>query len=102
MTTRLVSSPEISVLNNSGRNPAVIATGVELAGALAELARYVLKRDFRHIDPQRARVILLEASPRILAHFPPDPGSRFIRRSRKENPLLPDWRIACGIGLTLT
>src|SRR5437667_6411917 len=38
-------------------------TGVELAGALAELAKYVLRRDFRHIDPGRARVILLEASP---------------------------------------
>jgi len=47
-------------------------TGVELAGAFAELARYVLRRDFRRIDPRRARVILLEASPVVLAHFPPD------------------------------
>jgi len=47
-------------------------TGVELAGAFAELARHVLRRDFRHIDPGRARVLLLEAAPRILAHFPPD------------------------------
>jgi len=47
-------------------------TGVELAGALAELAKYVLRRDFRHIDPGHARVILLEASPAVLAHFPPD------------------------------
>src|ERR1043166_2673587 len=47
-------------------------TGVELAGAFAELARHVLPRDFRHIDPGRARVLLLEAAPRILAHFPPD------------------------------
>jgi NADH dehydrogenase len=47
-------------------------TGVELAGAFAELARYVLKSDFKHIDPQRARVILLEGSPTIMGHFPPE------------------------------
>jgi NADH:ubiquinone reductase (H+-translocating) len=47
-------------------------TGVELAGAFAELARKVLKRDFRRIDPAHARIILLEAAPAILAHFPPD------------------------------
>jgi NADH:ubiquinone reductase (H+-translocating) len=47
-------------------------TGVELAGACAELARYVLKRDFDHIDPTRARVILIEGSPIILSHMPVD------------------------------
>jgi NADH:quinone reductase (non-electrogenic) len=47
-------------------------TGVELAGAFAELARTVLKRDFRHIDPTHARIILIEGSPRVLAHLPPD------------------------------
>ncbi|HWD19886.1 MAG TPA: NAD(P)/FAD-dependent oxidoreductase [Verrucomicrobiae bacterium] len=47
-------------------------TGVELAGAFAELARFVLKRDFRHIDPRKARVILIEAAPRVLAHMPED------------------------------
>jgi len=46
------------------------ATGVEMAGALAELRRFTLKSDFRRIDPQRARIILAEASPRILANFP--------------------------------
>jgi len=45
-------------------------TGVEMAGALAALRRYTLKSDFRRIDPQQARVILAEASPRILATFP--------------------------------
>ena len=45
-------------------------TGVELAGALAELRRYTLKSDFRRIDPLRARIILAEALPRILANFP--------------------------------
>jgi NADH:ubiquinone reductase (H+-translocating) len=47
------------------------ATGVELAGAFAELARHVLKRDFRRIDPRQARVILLEAGPRVLPQFSP-------------------------------
>jgi NADH:ubiquinone reductase (H+-translocating) len=47
-------------------------TGVELAGALAELARNVLRRDFRNIDPSRARIILIEGSPRVLSHLPPE------------------------------
>lgn len=45
-------------------------TGVEMAGAVAELARDALKRDFRRIDPRFARVLLLEAGPRILPTFP--------------------------------
>jgi NADH dehydrogenase len=47
-------------------------TGVELAGAFAELSRTVLARDFRRIDPTQARIILIEASPAILNHLPPD------------------------------
>jgi NADH dehydrogenase len=47
-------------------------TGVELAGAFAELARIVLRRDFRNVDPGKARVILIEASPVVLSHMPPD------------------------------
>jgi NADH dehydrogenase len=47
-------------------------TGLELAGSFAELARTVLKRDFRRIDPSQARIILIEAAPVVLAHFPPD------------------------------
>ena len=46
-------------------------TGVELAGAFAELVRRVLRKDFRRIDPAQARVILIEAGPRVLAHLPP-------------------------------
>ena len=46
-------------------------TGVELAGACAELARHVLKSDFRRIDPTQARIVLIEAGPRVLAHLPP-------------------------------
>jgi NADH dehydrogenase len=44
-------------------------TGVELAGAIAELARAALARDFRHIDPKTARILLVEAGPRILGGF---------------------------------
>ncbi|HLI13501.1 MAG TPA: NAD(P)/FAD-dependent oxidoreductase [Alphaproteobacteria bacterium] len=47
------------------------ATGVELAGAIAELARKALRRDFRHIDPSQARIILVEGLDRVLASFPP-------------------------------
>ena len=47
-------------------------TGVELAGAFAELARTVLKRNFRRIDPASARIILIEASPVVLSHLPTD------------------------------
>ncbi|MCW5633979.1 MAG: NAD(P)/FAD-dependent oxidoreductase [Rubrivivax sp.] len=46
-------------------------TGVELAGTMAEIAHHTLKREFRHIDPSRARVRLLEAGPAVLATFPP-------------------------------
>ena len=45
-------------------------TGVELAGAIVELARVALARDFRRIDPRSARVVLVEAGPRVLATFP--------------------------------
>jgi NADH dehydrogenase len=45
-------------------------TGVEMAGAIAEIARLTLTRDFRHIDTRDARVILIEAGARLLATFP--------------------------------
>ena len=47
-------------------------TGVELAGAMAEIARNVLPAEFRAIDTHTARVLLLEGSPRILGAFPPE------------------------------
>jgi NADH:ubiquinone reductase (H+-translocating) len=47
-------------------------TGVELAGAISELARKVLAADFRNIDPHAARVILIESNPRVLSTFPED------------------------------
>jgi NADH:ubiquinone reductase (H+-translocating) len=44
-------------------------TGAELAGTLAEIARHTLARDFRHIDPRTARILLIEAGPRVLSTF---------------------------------
>jgi NADH dehydrogenase len=47
-------------------------TGVEMAGAIAEIARQTLRFDFRNIDPRAARILLIEAGPRILPAFPED------------------------------
>jgi NADH dehydrogenase len=47
-------------------------TGVEMAGAIAEISRETLARDFRHIDPSTARVILVEGEKRVLSSFPED------------------------------
>jgi NADH dehydrogenase len=47
-------------------------TGVEMAGAIAEISRYTLAKDFRHIDPASARVILVEGDQRVLSSFPED------------------------------
>ena len=48
------------------------ATGLELAGALAEIAHHTLKHDFRRIRPQEARIILMEGGPRVLLPYPED------------------------------
>lgn len=47
-------------------------TGVELAGALAEIARHTLRYDFRHIDPGDAQILLIEAGEHVLSHYPPE------------------------------
>ncbi len=57
-------------------------TGVEMAGSVAELARHTLARDFRRIDPRSARVVLVEAGPRVLGTFP-EPLSDFALRALK-------------------
>ena len=54
-------------------------TGVELAGAIAELARSTLARDYRHIDPKSTRVVVCEAGPRLLPSFP-EPLSTYAKR----------------------
>ncbi|HLY40435.1 MAG TPA: NAD(P)/FAD-dependent oxidoreductase [Terracidiphilus sp.] len=47
-------------------------TGVELAGAIRDISQVLMQSDFRHIDPGKARVLLLDAGPRVLAAYPPD------------------------------
>ena len=47
-------------------------TGVELAGAISDISKIYMRHDFRHIDPRKARVMLLDNGPRILASYPPD------------------------------
>ena len=47
-------------------------TGVELAGAISDIAKLYMAKDFRHIDPSMAQVLILEGSPNILAAYPPD------------------------------
>jgi NADH dehydrogenase len=54
-------------------------TGVELAGAIGEMSRYTLARDFRSIDPRQTRVILVEAGPRILPSFDEKLAARAMR-----------------------
>jgi NADH dehydrogenase len=51
-------------------------TGVELAGAIAEISRHVLVSDFRAIDPREARIVLVEAGPRILPAYTPPTSAR--------------------------
>jgi NADH:ubiquinone reductase (H+-translocating) len=70
-------------------------TGVEMAGALAELRRFTLKNDFRRINPQSARIILAEAGPRILANFPE-------KLSRKAQARLESMGVEVRTGQTVT
>jgi NADH dehydrogenase len=58
-------------------------TGVEMAGAISELATRVIARDFRKIDPKQTRVILMEGGPRLLASFPESLSARAERDLRK-------------------
>jgi NADH dehydrogenase len=58
-------------------------TGVELAGTLVEIARRVLASDFRHIDPKRTRILLVEAGPRVLPAYPEDLSHSAERQLRR-------------------
>ena len=55
-------------------------TGVELAGAISEISKLHMQKDFRHIDPSQARVILLEGSPRILSAYPEDLSGKAVKQ----------------------
>ena len=54
-------------------------TGVELAGALAELAQYTLRKNFRNSDPSKARILLLELADRVLPTYPPELSNKATR-----------------------
>src|SRR5439155_6576150 len=56
------------------------ATGVELAGALGEIANDTLRHDFRHIDPSQAQILLVEGEDRVLPAFPPDLSAKAERQ----------------------
>lgn len=55
-------------------------TGVEMAGAIADVARHALPADFRNVDPAKARILLVEAGPRVLSTFP-EPLSAYAERT---------------------
>ena len=64
-------------------------TGVELAGAISDIAKLYMSKDFRHIDPSMAQVLILEGSPNILGAVPAGPaaqGGRTAQRARREVP----------------
>jgi len=58
-------------------------TGVEMAGAIAEIARYTLDKDFKHIDPSSARVILVEGDQRIVSGFPEDLSAKALSQLKE-------------------
>jgi NADH dehydrogenase len=55
-------------------------TGVELAGAISDISKLYMRQDFRHIDPSKARVIILEGSPRILSAYPEDLSKKAVEQ----------------------
>lgn len=66
-------------MQETGKHPALNfviigggATGVELAGAISDVSKLFIRHDFRHIDPAKAQVLILEGGPTILAAYPPD------------------------------
>jgi len=58
-------------------------TGVELAGAIAEIAHHALAADFRHIAPEKSRILLLEAAPRVLPPYPAELSASAERQLRR-------------------
>ena len=81
-------------------------TGVETAGAVAELRRYALRRDFRHIDPGEATVMLLEGGTRLLPSYPPELSDKAkldlrrlgveVRNETMVTDIQPGWVRAAG------
>ncbi|RVT90508.1 NAD(P)/FAD-dependent oxidoreductase [Sphingomonas crocodyli] len=69
-------------------------TGVEMAGTIAELARHTLKGNFRNIDPACAKIILVEAGPRILSAFPEELSTYAVDALRRMGV---DVRLGCAV-----
>jgi NADH dehydrogenase len=79
-------------------------TGVEMAGQIAELARDTLRRDFRTIDPRRARILLVEAADRVLTSFPPSLSAKAERSLLRFGVTVLTGRTVIGVdsdGVTL-
>jgi NADH:ubiquinone reductase (H+-translocating) len=79
-------------------------TGVEMAGQIAELARDTLRREFRSIDPRRARILLVEAADRVLTGFPPSLSAKAERSLQRLGVTVLTGRAVIGIdgaGVTL-
>ncbi len=72
-------------------------TGVEMAGQIAELARDTLRRDFRTIDPRRARILLVEAADRVLTSFPPSLSAKAERSLQRLGVTVLTGRTVIGI-----
>jgi len=58
-------------------------TGVEMAGAISEISKHTLRHDFRNIDPADARILLIEAAPHVLAHYPEDLSKKAVKKIRQ-------------------
>jgi NADH dehydrogenase len=79
-------------------------TGVEMAGQIGELALDTLRRDFRNIDPRSARILLVEATDRVLTSFPPSLSAKAERSLRRLGVTVLTGRTVVGIdddGVTL-
>jgi NADH dehydrogenase len=72
-------------------------TGVEMAGQIAELARDTLKRDFDAIDPRGGRIVLVEASDRVLTSFPPSLSAKAVRSLERIGVTVMVSRMVVGV-----
>ena len=77
-------------MQETGKHPALNfviigggATGVELAGAISDIAKLYIRHDFRHIDPAKAQVLILEGGPTLLGAYPPDLQKSAIKQLEK-------------------
>jgi NADH dehydrogenase len=74
------------------------ATGVELAGALAEISKDTLRRDFRTIDPSEARILLVEGGDRVLPAYPPQLSAAARRMLERLGVIVRTGAFVTGIG----